>query len=376
MTWWQLFKQEWLDIIKNDPRRIIFIMGASLAYLLIFGILYSPQIVNNIPIGICDEDQTALSRDLIQTLQDSERLHIVAITHESECLRELERGNIAGMIYIPQNFSRSIKSGIQSKILLTIDGSNLVTTNILTSSIQPIVDNLIKKVASNILNYELPLKVNTVGKVIPLQASYRVLYNPTESYLYFFVLGLVMAAFQQGLFLATGAGLLSPGQKIPRTSYRALIHYYSAKLLPYGICSILAFSLATSSAIYLFHFPAIFSTWQLALLAITFTLAALSFTFFLTTFTTNELYFTRISVIYTVPAFILSGYTWPLQSMDLIGKFLSQIFPLSYLSNSYREIILAGQSPDIYKNAIILCSLAFILFSYSLYSYRHQLTKN
>ena len=80
MTWWQIFMQECTLLIKKDPRRIIFIIGAPIAYLFLFGLLYSPQIVNHIPIAICDEDQTPLSRAIIQQLSDVYKRQLLANT--------------------------------------------------------------------------------------------------------------------------------------------------------------------------------------------------------------------------------------------------------------------------------------------------------
>ena len=105
-------------LIKKDPRRIIFIIGAPIAYLFLFGLLYSPQIVNHIPIAICDEDQTPLSRAIIQQLSDSERLNLVAVTNNEFTTQDLFNQNITtATVYIPQNFSQQIKTGISLSLI-------------------------------------------------------------------------------------------------------------------------------------------------------------------------------------------------------------------------------------------------------------------
>ena len=38
MTWSQIFLQESIQLLKKDPRRIIFIIGAPIAYLFLFDI--------------------------------------------------------------------------------------------------------------------------------------------------------------------------------------------------------------------------------------------------------------------------------------------------------------------------------------------------
>ena len=44
MSWWQNFLAEAKNMLIKDPRRIIFLVGASIAYLVLFSILYSPGI--------------------------------------------------------------------------------------------------------------------------------------------------------------------------------------------------------------------------------------------------------------------------------------------------------------------------------------------
>ena len=374
MTWSQIFLQESIQLLKKDPRRIIFIIGAPIAYLFLFGILYSPQIVNHIPIAICDEDQSTLSRQMIQGLSDSERLNIIAVSNNELATSDLLNQNITmGTVHIPQNFSQQVKTGNTSKIMLTIDGSNLISTNTLLTTIQPIIAHTTTTVSAQLLNANLKAPIDTLGKVMPVQLQYRVLHNQNESYLYFFLIGLAMAAFQQGIFLATGAALLAQPLKIANNSYRNLMYYFSAKLLPYFLSALLAFTLTIYIAITCFNLPSLFSFIEVSALAISFTCAAIALTFLLASLVKNELIFSRISIIYTVPAFILSGYIWPYQSMSLISKLLSCLFPITYLSSTCREIILAGTSPSTWQDVLTLTMISLICICIGLFQYKRTL---
>ncbi|MBR1420058.1 MAG: hypothetical protein IJ575_03235 [Selenomonadaceae bacterium] len=71
-----MFAREFRNCLK-DPRRLIFIFGASIVYLFLFGMLYQPNIVQKIPTVIFDEDQSKLSREIIQNFSDSDAFEIV-----------------------------------------------------------------------------------------------------------------------------------------------------------------------------------------------------------------------------------------------------------------------------------------------------------
>ena len=61
-----------LGEIKRDLRRPAFLFGAALAYLLVFGMLYVPNIVTAVPTVILDEDNATLSRQLVGDIEASD----------------------------------------------------------------------------------------------------------------------------------------------------------------------------------------------------------------------------------------------------------------------------------------------------------------
>jgi ABC-2 type transport system permease protein len=64
MTLWQVIRREKRQC-ACDPRRFLFIFGAAIVYLLIFSVLFAPDIIRAVPTVLCDEDQSPLSRDLL-----------------------------------------------------------------------------------------------------------------------------------------------------------------------------------------------------------------------------------------------------------------------------------------------------------------------
>ena len=67
----KLFLRE-IKLTLADPRRLIFIFGAALAYLLLFKMLFAPNLVKNIPTIIFNDDNTKLSREFVRGFEDSD----------------------------------------------------------------------------------------------------------------------------------------------------------------------------------------------------------------------------------------------------------------------------------------------------------------
>lgn len=211
MSWWHIFTREIKQMFITDRRRAIFLFGASLAYLILFSLLYGTHTVKAIPLVIYDEDQTQFSRSLIQAFDDSERFQIVSyVTAQDDMENALHEKAAYAALHIPQKFTQDAKSARSSTILVLADGSNIIITNTITSSAQEIIAAFSRETGAKLTeinNGQLPsIAFNKAG---PIDFRLRVLNNPTQSYLSFFVLGLSMAAFQQGIFLAVGASILS-----------------------------------------------------------------------------------------------------------------------------------------------------------------------
>lgn len=355
MNWRQIWEREIRQMFITDRRRAIFLFGASLAYLLLFSLLYGPHIIKEVPLVIYDEDQTQFSRTLIQAFDDSERFRIVDYVLTQEDMEQaLHEKEAYAAVHIPKKFAQDAKSGRSSTVLLIADGANILIANTVTTAAQEILAGFAQDTGAKLSETNsAQLPTMAANKTAPVEFRLRVLNNPTQSYLLFFVLGLSMAAFQQGIFLAVGASIQHEYQH-PEEFHNTPPGAFILKLFPYWLSAAFAFAITITAAIQLFGIPGKASMFNLFLPAMTFTFSAVAFSALLASLCHTELTFTRISIAYTVPAFVLSGYTWPLEAMDRVGTVVSYFFPLSYFSNSLRELMIAGYSPLLYLNSLIL----------------------
>ncbi len=356
MNWRQICQREFRHMFITDRRRAIFLFGASLAYLMLFAMLYSTHTIKAVPLVVYDEDQTQFSRSLLQDFEDSERFQVIEyVTTQDDMEQSLREKTTAAAVQIPKNFARDAKAGRSATVLLLADGANILIANTVTTAAQEIVATFAKETAAGLAAMNSgQLPAPAANKVNPVDFRLRVLNNPTQSYLAFFVLGLSMAAFQQGVFLAVGASVQSDLQnpaELHNTTPLALI---TGKLLAYWLAATLAFFLTVFAAVRLFAIPGQASLISLFWLASAFILAATGFSAFIASVCSSELAFTKFSIAYTVPAFVLSGYTWPQAAMGPWGQALACAFPLTYFADTFRELMLAGYSPLLYRNSLIL----------------------
>lgn len=362
MSLWRIFKLELRQIFIVDKRRAIFLFGASLAYLILFGLLYSTDVIKDVPVVIYDEDQTQFSRALVQAFDDSDKFQIIGYVSTEEEMAECLRQKTAyAALHIPNKFSQNAKLNLSSPILLMANGSNILLANAVTSAAQEIIGTFAENSGAKLTEANGQLPYMAAHKSAPVHSRLRVLNNPTQSYQYFFSIGLALAAFQQGVFLSAGASLLSYPMPSHLKSTNMLVAQIG-KLLPYWILGTMAFLLTLVTAASMFALPIKAAISSFLLLSAAFIYGAIGFSALIASLCNTELNFTRVAVSYTVPAFILSGYTWPQQSLDTFTTTLSYTFPLSYLSTTVRELMFTGHSPSLYPNILTLLLLGTIFF--------------
>lgn len=379
MTWFfTLFKKELVEI-KNDLRRPVFLFGAALAYLIVFGMLYIPNIVTAVPAVILDQENSAASRRLVQDFEASDSYDIKGyVTSEEEMRDWLREKTAVAAIEIPKDFSKKAKTGSYSTVLYLTNGSNIILTNITSSAAQDILadfsDHLAAKQAA--LRYGLN-ETAVLHRLAPVHAHLRVLYNATQGYMFFFMLGLAMVAFQQGLIFAVGASSLyeveHPGEESAYRTWQIVL----VKTIVYWLLGMMSYGLVVVVVTQGLEIPLGAPLSQLLVLASIFILAVTAFCFFFSSFFPDELPFVRAAILYPVPSFIFSGYTWPTESMGEGMQLASQFFPLSHFSNTVRELFLIGSSPHYWESIEKLLALAigFFLVGGVLYHRRLKLSR-
>ena len=369
-----LIRRELANAFLHDARRAIFLFGAATAYLILFGILYYPGVVKEIPTVVCDEEHTAYSRLLIRQVDDDERLGLVrVVADEGEARDMLRRKEVYAAVIIPADFSHDILNGRSAKVLFMLNGANIITTNIATTAGNDIVNTFNTRFAARQAALRTSGDEQMLKKRIsPVETTQRVLNNPTQSYMMFFMVGLAMAAMQQGIFLAVGAAVQGDFKDTEGLKGAPKAAVLVVKVAVYWLLSVLSFALVCVIS-YGLGIPDRASVTALLTLASAFSFAAVSLGLFASSLFHNELQFVRASIMYTVPAFIFGGYTWPLEAMDPVTQVVAQAFPMAWMSNAVRELFLSGHLATLSHNLRALTVMGVIFLSLGSWIFLHKI---
>lgn len=341
----------------KDPRRLIFIFGASVAYMALFYLLYAPNIVKNIPVTICDEDDSVISREIVRRVSENDffREPVLAETQE-DVLADLHEQRAVLGIVIPKDFSKEIMRGRSQTILLALDGTNLMPVSTSVREMEDILAVYSNELAAQNVAQRTGLdRSRAHRKTEPFRVTTRMLGNPIQGYAWFFLIGLGVAAFQQGQFFATGSSMFQEDPEGRKGVPPAFL--YVQKLVFYTIAAFLSYAMALGVMNGIAQIPRKAPLGVLLLLGLVFAFVVTALGLWFASLFSSEYHFVQCSLIYPVVGFILAGYTWPLAAMPPLLQTLAKLLPQTWFMEPFRQCLLLGTPADFWQHIEVLLAM-------------------
>jgi ABC-2 type transport system permease protein len=366
--WRRIFavmQKEILHVFRdNITFMIAFLAPIVLGALLSF--IYIEQKVTNLPVAVYDQDQSEMSRMIIQAFSDSERFKIAKTCHGyQEIERLMQSEEICSAIIIPPHLQQNIKAGKSSEVGLIFNGTNILTMNTLATTAGQVVQTISAGVTMKVMQGYGITQQKAYQAVTALNFRSRYWYNPTTSYSVFMVLGLFGVLIQQITFLGVA---LSFVREKENGSWRHLafsglspLETMAGKLLVYFlIYCIDALALYGAGFVCLglpMHGNALLFIFTLVL----FIFVLLAVGMAISIITQSAAQAIEISMLIAVPSFLISGWTWPCNSMPWLLRGLSKILPLTHFLEAIRRIAYLGAGLDIVWPKLLILSLFGII---------------
>ncbi|MDQ0885604.1 ABC-2 type transport system permease protein [Paenibacillus sp. V4I9] len=343
----KLIAEEWKHILK-DRRLFLILFFVPILYTVLFGSIYLHHKVTEMATVVIDEDQSPLSRQIIQAFEQSETFQIKKEYHsEEDVKRALSSGEAKVGLVIPSNFEAKLKHGETLPLLTLIDGSNMMISNSATKGANEVITTFSMGYSQKKLQLKQGLQNEEVMNTLsPIPFRYRIMYNSAFNYSDFMLYGLVGAILQQVLFLGIAltitrekdAGTWQRFEAWRRNPWR--IAY--AKTAPYFLINFFNTSVTFVIALYAFGAPMSGSLLVGLAIVVSFTFAVSGIGYLISLFSSNQLGATQTAMLIAVPSFMLSGFTWPFEAMPKVLQVLGHMLPLTYFLDGVRNVFVKG----------------------------------
>jgi ABC-2 type transport system permease protein len=373
---WALIKKEFLQI-RRDPRTLGIVLFAPVVMLLLYGYAINFDI-HHIAIIVCDQDGSQESREFIKGFSSSEYFDVSGYDLNPEHLiGYLDAGKARGILWIPRGFSRKLAAGTGSDIFFGLDGADANTATISLGYFSKYV----QAYSTNIIIKRLAQSGRTAlsGNLIPFQIEQRVWYNPELKSSHFIVPGLISTLLMMVVALLTGMAVTNEKE---RNTFEQLAvspikpwQLILGKIIPYAIVSFLGVLLIIPAGIFWFGVPLQGSSLILCVFILVFLIAVLGIGLFFSTIAkTQQQAMFMIIPATTLPAILLSGFVFPIESMPLFLQLITYLIPARFFLIALRGIFLKGVGLEIlWPQALILLIFSTVLMTAAALKFKKRL---
>lgn len=358
-------RKEFIHILR-DPRSLG--MGIAIPMLLLFLFGYALTLdVDRVPLIVWDQSGTTESRDLISRFSGSRYFTLTghAVTYR-EIERAIDRRDVLMALVIPPDFARKIRTGAAAPVQAILDGSDSNTATIALGYAEAVTQSWSQRITVEQSKRLSPLP--TVGSV---DVRPRVWFNTdmaSRNYIFPGLIAVIMMVISALLTSLTVAREWETGtmEQLISTPLRGT-ELIAGKLIPYFAIGILDLILSVLVGEFIFDIPLRGSLWLLFAMSLIFLLCALAFGLLISIITKNQRLASQIAMVTTMlPAFLLSGFIFPLDNMPAPIQGISRIVTATYFVSILRGIYLKGVGLEVLgKEAVFLAifGVAVVVFS-------------
>lgn len=364
-----VLRREWQ---RMTSRRLYFGVCIVLPLFTLFfmATIFGNGQMENIPVGIVDQDNTATSRTIIRNMTAVPTFRVTRhFVDEAEARKAVQKKEIYGYLSIPVGFEQKMITGKNATLsyyyhyaLLSVGGELMAAfeTSLAPVSLSPI---FMKAVALGVGTEQIKTFL------LPIEANNHPIYNPSLDYSVYLSQPFFFVLFQVLILLIT---VYTFGMEIKfRTANEWLDNAQGSigiaslgKLAPYTIIYILIGWLANYVMFGVLHIPFQGSWWLLNGLTVLFVIATQALGLFLfALFPAVSLVISVVSMVGSLGA-TLSGVTFPVPNMYPIVRYASYLFPVRHFTESIQNMLYGGSGfIHLWSSAVILCIFPLLAIS-------------
>ena len=330
--------------IKRDARSIAIVVAMPLVMMLAFGYGVSFD-TKHIPVYIYDMEGSQQSQDFLKRFQSSQYFRVVrAVTNYRELVYAIDGGKCQIGIVIPADFSSKLKSGEVVSIQALADGTDSNSANLGMGYSQAVVQSYLQQVQ---LQWQQRQGHSKGQPVISVDS--RTWFNESLESMATIVPGvvaLVMAVVGTFLTSMTIArewerGTMEQLISTPVSSMEIML----GKLTPYLVVGLFDTCVCAAMGVWWFGVAFRGYVWVFMLSSVLFLTVVLSMGYFISVIAKTQLAASQISLIVTfLPAFLLSGFMYPIDQMPAVIQVITHIIPARYYMSILRNVFLKGTS--------------------------------
>jgi len=370
---WAMTRKEFLHVLR-DPRSLAMAIAIPILLLMLFGYALTLD-VNHVPLVVWDQSLSPASREFISGFAGSRYFSVRSYVQsypELERAIDLREALIA--LVIPRNFAGRVAAGLSVSVQIIVDGSDSMTATIAMGYAEGMA-----MLYSESLALEKMQRAGGRTLGLPLELRPRVWFNPELQSRNFIIPGIIAVIMMVIAALLTS---LTVAREWERGTMEQLIstpvksqELVLGKLVPYFLIGLLDVALAVLMGQFLFAVPLAGSVALLFLMAAVFLAGALGMGLLISIQTKTQLLANQLAMVLTfLPAFLLSGFAFPITNMPKLIQLVTYLVPARYFITLLKGIYLKGIGLHVLSlEAVLLTVFGMVILAVAQWKFKKKL---
>jgi ABC-2 type transport system permease protein len=363
---WRRLRAVWvkeLHHITRDSRSLAMALAVPVMMLLLYGYALSLD-VDRVPVLVLDQDQTPASRDLIREFQGSRFFDVRGFAADYGAIeRAIDRNQILMAVVVPPDYSETIAAAREAQVQIVIDGSDSNTASIVLGYSESIVRGYSARIRAEAVN-----RRGGERTVPPVDARLRVWYNSTLESKNYVVPGLIAVILQIIAALLTSLTIareweMGTMEQLLSTPLRP-VEIVLGKMMAYFVIGVVDALVALIVGLLVFDVPLRGSLLVLAVSVCVFLFGALFWGIFVSAVAKTQVQAYQMGILSSfLPAFLLSGFVYAIETMPQLGQLFTYIVPARYVMTIMRGVFLKGVGLEVlWGELAFLAAYATVVF--------------
>jgi ABC-2 type transport system permease protein len=331
-----------LHHITRDARSLGMALAVPVMMLLLYGYALSLD-VDQVPTLIYDQDRTAASRDLVQQFVASRFFDVRGVVDTYAPIEQgINSNKILMGVVIPRNYSELTSGGHEAPVQILLDGSDSNTAGIVLGYAEAVVRGYSVQLRADIQN-----RRGGEHTAPPVDARLRVWYNSSLESKNYGVPGLIAVNLQIIAALLTSLTIareweMGTMEQLLSTPLRPA-EMVLGKMLAYFVVGLADSLMAVLVGLFVFGVPLRGSVLLMALSVCLFLVGVLFWGIFVSAAAKTQLQAYQMGILSSfLPAFLLSGFVYEIQTMPWIIRVITRIIPARYVVTIMKGVFLKG----------------------------------
>ena len=385
-----MIKKELLSL-KRHPPRLISILVFPIIMILLFGYGMGGD-MTDLPVVVVSQSHGDLTDVTLDTIKTTDQYKVVEVMDDVDDAKErVDSGEVKAAIILPENYDSNVS---QKAVTLYLDSSDQMASSTLESVTQGIFAKLSNMEASNAIvsnpssqeleNSTSPLNqselatttqsanvTNSIGHTFDnfkddISLHINKIYGNIK-YIDFLVPAVLGMTVMMSCMMGMGASIAGERETgelarlfMTPTSISTVV---GGKIASKLIVELVRALILIFMAIVLFNVSIKGGILQTFIVLFFGALCFVGFGIMLSARTNTQEDYTQIAMPFSMPMMFVSGVFYPIETMPWILQKIAYIFPLTYLNDAMRGVMIKGQSlGDVWLDLVILLGFTALFF--------------